>query len=94
MTIKEKLKFHCYLCQHYFTFDEIKDKRIEVKILLSNLTYGKIPICTSCKWDKDKAEKRMKELWKDEMTISSMKPENKKIALSSIKKLKIVKKVA
>lgn len=94
MNTKEKLKYHCYLCQHYFTFDEMKDKRVETKVLLSNLTYAKIPHCDTCSWDKDKAQDRMIELWKDEQTLSNATKTAQKAALREFKKLKIIKKVA
>ena len=77
------------MCKHYFTFDERKDKKVEVKVVLNNLTRSKIPICNTCDWDIGKANERMHELWKDEMTLSKAPLASKKAHLKSIKNLKI-----
>ena len=93
MTVKNKLKSHCYLCHHYFTLDELKDKRIHVKVLLSNLTYAKIPTCNNCSWDGKVAQLHMHELWKDEFALSKAPEESKRAYLKQMKNVKIVKRM-
>ncbi len=82
---------HCYIDGHYFTGDELKDFKVERKITLSNGTVAKIPHCKTCKWDAEKAEKHMHELWEVEVGLSNTLT---KAHLKEMKKLKIKRKHA
>ena len=88
---KDIIKPHCYICETYFTSP---DERIEVKVLLSNMTASKIPLCKNCGFEKGKANKRMHELWALEQGLGNSSKEQQKAYLKSIKNLKIIKKVA
>lgn len=51
------------MCKKFFSFDELKDLKIEMKVELSNGTKTRIPLCKTCDWDLGKAEKHMIKLW-------------------------------
>ena len=80
------------MCRHYFTFDEIKDNRVEIPVELSNGTRAKIPLCEDCDWDQAKAEKHMIRLWTLEQDISNAPKQAKTKAIKVFSKLKIIKR--
>lgn len=86
----DQIKPHCYMCKNFFNSDSV---RVQIKVLFSNDSQGKIPLCDKCEFDKAAAEKEMRALWKLEMELSGVPKGLKDKMIASNSKLKIVKRV-